>query len=165
MLNAIEIQNRLAENLPNVVTVRTESILTAAREILGKASIGLTVVAIVSFGASLLVLISVMATGRTRQIYDATILHCIGTKLGDIRKSLHLEYLLLALITSVFAILLGSAIAIPLLHWRLKLPSQDLIWMGAATAFAVSLISLSLGARYLLKRLSIKPADLLRSAG
>lgn len=162
---AIAVQNRLAQTASNVVTVRTASILDAAQEILGKASAGLAVVAGVSFVASLFVLISVMATGRTRQIYDATVLHCLGARLSVIRKSLHLEYMLLAFITSLFAFLLGSAIALPFLQLRLKLPSQDLIWLGALTAIVVSLVSLSLGARYLLRRLRIKPAILLRSAG
>ncbi len=162
--DVISTQNRIVEIAPNVVTVRTASILSTARELMAKASAGLAVVATVSFAASLLVLISVMATGRTRQIYDATVLHCLGTKLSVIKKSLHLEYILLAFITSLFAILLGTAIALPLLHLRLKLPSEDLIWLGAITAVSVSLISLSLGAYYLIRRLQIKPTILLRSA-
>ncbi|MCG8334920.1 MAG: ABC transporter permease, partial [Proteobacteria bacterium] len=155
---------RIVELAPNIVTIRTASILSTARELMAKASAGLAVVATVSFAASLLVLISVMATGRTRQIYDATVLHCLGTKLSVIKNSLHLEYILLAFITSLFAILLGTAIALPLLHLRLKLPSEDLIWLGALTAVSVSLISLSLGAYYLIRRLQIKPTILLRSA-
>ncbi len=155
-------QNRIATVAPNVVTVRTASLLATAREILGKASIGLAVVASVSFAASVLVLISVMAAGRTRQLYDATVLHCLGTKLSVIKHSLYLEYLLFALITSTFAILLGSAIALPLLHLRMKLPSEDLLWLGGVTALSVSVISLRAGAQYLFSRLKIQPAILLR---
>jgi putative ABC transport system permease protein len=161
---AIGAQQRIAAVAPNVITVRTASLLASARDILGQATAGLTVVAAVSLTASLLVLISVMAAGRTRQIYDATILHSLGTKLSVIKQSLHMEYLLLALITSTFAVLLGSAIALPLLNIRLKLPSEDLIWLGAVTAITISALSLSLGAKYLLRRLKLKPAILLRSA-
>ncbi|WP_020405809.1 hypothetical protein [Hahella ganghwensis] len=82
--------------------------------------------------------------------------------MSDIRQSLHLEYLLLALITSAFAVLLGSAIALPLLELRLKLPSQDLVYLGVITAVTVSTVSLGMGARYLLRRLKLKPALLLR---
>ncbi len=157
-------QRRIAALAPNVISVPTASLLDTARNLLGQATAGLVVVASVSLGASLLVLVSVMAAGRTRQIYDATILNALGTRLSLIRRSLHLEYLLLALITSLFAILLGSAIALPLLQLRLKLPSGDLIWLGAITAIVVSTLSLSLGASYLLRRLSLKPAVLLRNA-
>lgn len=160
---AIAAQQRIAAVAPNVISVRTAALLASARDLLGQATAGLAVVAAVSLSASLLVLISVMAAGRTRQIYDATVLHSLGTRLSVIKRSLHMEYLLLAFITSTFAVLLGSAIALPLLHLRLKLPSEDLIWLGALTAVAVSALSLSLGARYLLRRLKLKPAILLRS--
>ena len=153
---AIGAQRRVAAVAPNIISVRTASLLASAREILGKATAGLAVVAGVSLAASLLVLISVMAAGRTRQIYDATVLHSLGTKLSVIKRSLHMEYLLLAFITSLFAVIVGSAIALPLLHLRLKLPSEDLIWLGVVTAVSVSAISLSLGAKYLLRRLKLK---------
>jgi len=162
---AIAAQTRIAAIAPNVISVRTAMLLSTARELLGKASVGLAVVAGVSLSASLLVLISVMATGRTRQVYDATVLHSLGARITVIRRSLHMEYLLLAFITSVFAVVLGSAIALPLLNYRLKLPSEDLIWLGAITALSVSMVSLSLGSRYLLRRLRLRPAILLRSGG
>lgn len=161
---AIAAQNRIAVIAPNVITVRTASLLQVARQILGKAGSGLAVVASVSLLASLLVLISVMAAGRSRQIYEATILHSLGVRMATIKRSLQLEYMLLALISSVFAILLGSAIALPLLEFRLKLPSADFVWLGAIVAIAVSTLALGSGAAYLLRRLRLKPAILLRSS-
>jgi len=161
--DAITAQNLLGEIAPSVISVRTESLLQVARQILGKAGAGLAVVSVVSLVASLLVLISVMAAGRSRQIYDATILHSLGVRLALIRQSLQLEYLLLALVASLFAVLLGSAIALPLLQWRLKLPSADLLWLGALVAIGVSSLALGLGASYLMRRLRLRPAILLRS--
>ena len=158
-------QRRIGAAAPNVVSVRTAALLEMARGLLGQAATGLTVVAGVSLAASLLVLVSVMAAGRSRQVYDATVLATLGARMSVIRHSLRLEYLLLALLTSIFAILLGSAIALSLLHFRLKLPGIDLVWLGALTAFGVSGLSASLGARYLLRRLRLRPAVLLRSAG
>jgi len=159
---AIDAQKRIAAVAPNVISVRTANLLETARGILGKATSGLAVVAVVSLGASLLVLISVLAAGRTRQIYDATVLHALGARLGLIRRGLRFEYLLLAVVASVFSVLLGAAIALPLLRYRLKLPSEDLLWLGALVAFAVSGVSLALGARYLLHRLQFNPVTLLR---
>ncbi|MDG9667011.1 ABC transporter permease [Hahella sp. CR1] len=162
--DALSAQNHVAQIAPNVITVRTAVLLTTARELLAKAGAGLAVVASVSLAASLLVLTSVMAAGRARQVYDATVLHSLGARMSVIKRGLHMEYALLALITSLFAVALGSAIALPLLHLRLKLPSEDLIWLGVVTAFSVSAITLNLGARYLMRRLQIKPASLLRDA-
>ena len=162
---ALDAQRRIAALAPNVVSVRTERILSTARELLGQATAGLVVVAGVSLAASLLVLVSVIAAGRARQVYDATVLHTLGARLAVIHRSLQLEYLLLGLVTAIFALLLGSAIALPLLEWRMKLPSADLVWLGALTATVVSLTSLGLGARYLLRRMRLRPAVLLRDGG
>ena len=161
---AEEAQRRIGRAAPNVVSVRTAALLVMARDLLGQAASGLAVVAGVSLAASLLVLVSVLAAGRSRQVYDATVLSTLGARMSVIRHSLRLEYLLLALLTSAFAILLGSAIALPLLHLRLKLPGVDLLWLGALTALGISLLAASLGARYLLRRLRLKPAALLRGA-
>lgn len=162
--SAIRAQRQVGEIAPNVITVRTAKMLASARDILGKATAGLLVVAGVSLLASLLVLASVMAAGRSRQIYDATVLHSLGTRMALIRRSLHLEFVLLAVVTSTFAVLLGAAIAMPLLSLRLKLPVDDLIGPAVLTAAAVSTLSLHLGARYLLRRLQVRPAILLRGA-
>jgi putative ABC transport system permease protein len=160
--DAEDAQRRIAKAAPNVVSVRTAALLTMARELLGQAASGLAVVAGVSLAASLLVLVSVMAAGRSRQVYDATVLSTLGARISVIRRSLRLEYLLLALLTSTFATLLGAAIALPLLQLRLKLPGADLLWLGALVALCVSLLAASLGASYLLRRLRLRPAVLLR---
>lgn len=159
---AIDAQRRIGQVAPNVITVRTAHLLASARGILGKAVAGLAVVAVCSLLASVLVLISVMAAGRSRQIYDATVLHALGTRMAVIRRSLQLEYVLLALITTTFAVMLGSAIALPLLSLRLKLPTDGLLLAALTTAASVSAVSLYLGARYLLRRLQVRPAVLLR---
>ena len=162
--SAVALQARIAQVAPNAITVRTQSMLKVARVILSKAGAGLSAVALVSLFASLLVLVSVMAAGRQRQIYDATILHSLGVRMRSIKQSLQLEYCLLATLASGFAVILGSAIALPLLHYRLKLPALDLIWIGAVVAFVVSCLTLGLATVYLLKRLRLKPATLLRDS-
>lgn len=162
---ALAVQKQVAGTAPNVITVRTASILESARELLGKAVAGLATIALVSLGVSLLVLSGVIATSRTRQVHDATILHALGARLGAIALSLRMEYALLALITSLFAIVAGSAIAVPLLTYRLKLSADVPLLLGVLVAVGVSGLCLNLGARYLLKRLQLNPAMLLRSGG
>ena len=162
---AVDAQRRIAAVAPNVISVRTERILATARQLLGQATAGLALVAGVSLAASLLVLVSVIAAGRSRQVYEATVLNTLGARMSLVHRSLYFEFALLALVTAVFALSLGAAIALPLLEWRMKLPSSDLLWVGAATAIGVSLVSLGLGAHYLKRRLRLKPAILLRDAG
>ena len=160
--NAITAQNKIAEFAPNVVSVRTATIIATAKDLLGKAMAGLAAVSGVAFAVSMLVLTGVMASHRSRQIYYSTILHTIGARLSVIRQSLSIEYALLALVTSLFSLLLGILIALPMLHFQLRLPLTFPMWPAIITAFGVSTICLYSGARYLMGRLSLRPASLLR---
>jgi putative ABC transport system permease protein len=162
---AIEAQKRIAAVAPNVITVRTERLLTTARDLLGQATSGLLVIGAISLLASTLVLVSVIAAGRSRQIYEATVLNTLGARRSLIEKSLRLEFFLLAVVTVTFAVALGSAIALPLLEWRMKLPASDLLWVAILAATGVATTALWLGLRTVRARLRLTPARLLRDAG
>lgn len=158
-------QDRLAAVAPNIATVRTESLLRETRALMTRASSGLAVVALVCLAASLLVLGSVVAASRSRQVFDATVMHALGARHSLLKRVLVWEYALLAAVTSLFAIVAGSALATGLLRWRLEMDPIGLYWSGALTALLVSAISLGLGARYLLRQMRLNPALLLRSGG
>ncbi|MDX1594315.1 MAG: ABC transporter permease, partial [Gammaproteobacteria bacterium] len=163
--DALAAQARIAAAMPNVVTVRTAELLAEARALLGKASAALAVIAAISLLASLLVLVSVVASSRARQVYDAVLLHTLGTRPGVIRRALLWEYALLALLAGAFSLAGGGTIAGALLRLRLELDTEVTWWLGIAVALAVSLASLGLGARWLLAQLRLEPARLLRGAG
>ena len=160
--DAITAQNQIAALAPNVISVRTATIVATAKDLLGKAVAGLVLVSAVAFSVSLLVLTGVMASHRTRQVYYSTILHTIGARLSVIRVSLSMEYVLLAIVTSVFALMLGVLIALPVLHFQLRLPLAFPVWPALIAAFGVSSICLYVGADYLMRRLKLQPAMLLR---
>ena len=160
--DAISAQTEIAQMAANIVSVRTATIVATAKELLGQAVAGLAVVSAVAFTVSLLVLTGVMASHRSRQVYYSTILHTIGARLSVIRLSLGMEYVLLALVTSVFALALGILIALPLLHFQLRLPLTFPVWPALIAAFGVSSMCLYAGARYLMRRLQLQPASLLR---
>ncbi len=160
---ALTAQDRLAAVAPNIASVRTESLLRETRSLMGRASSGLAVVAAVCLAASLLVLASVVAASRSRQVYDATVMHTLGARLSTLRRVLYWEYAVLALVTAGFAVLTGSALATGLLRWRLDIDPSGLYWSGLLTALGVSGVSLGMGARYLLRQMNLSPALLLRS--
>jgi len=162
---ALQAQDRLAAAAPNIVSVRTETLLRETRTLMARASGGLALVAMVCLAASLLVLAGVVAASRTRQVYEATVMHALGARPSVLRQVLLWEYALLTLVTAAFAILSGSVLATGLLLWRLELDLAGLYWTGALTAFGVSTASLGLGARYLLGQMRLEPALLLRSGG
>lgn len=161
---AIAAQDRLAAAAPNIVSVRTDALLSESRLLLGRASAALAVVAAICLAASLLVLTSVVAASRARQVYEASVLHVLGARLASLRGALRWEYALLASVTSVFATVAGSALASALLDWRLDLDATGLYWTGALAATCVSGLSLGLGAQWLLAQLRLSPARLLRGS-
>ena len=163
--HTLDAQDRLAAVAPNIATARTENLLRETRALLGRASGGLAVVAGVCLAASLLVLASVVAASRSRQIFDATVMHALGARHSLLRQVLVWEYVLLAAATAGFALLAGSALATALLMWRLDMNPAGLYWSGLLTALGVSGLSLGLGARYLLAQMRMNPALLLRTAG
>lgn len=163
--HTLDTQDRLAAAAPNIATARTESMLRETRALMGRASGGLSVVAGVCLAASLLVLASVVAASRSRQLYDATVMHALGARHSLLRGVLVWEYVLLASVTAGFALLAGSALATGLLLWRLDMSPAGLYWSGGVTALAVSGLSMTLGARYLLSQMRLSPAMLLRSGG
>lgn len=160
---AVAAQNRIAAQQPNVVTVLTANLLNEARSMLGRAATGLAVIAAVSSGASLLVLVSVVAASRVQQMTLATLLHTLGARVSLIRRSLQFEYLLLALLTSAFAFVAGSAIAWGILTYRLGLEIGGVLWLGGVAAVLVSAASLGLGGHFLLRQFRLSPARLLRA--
>ena len=161
----LDAQDRLAAAAPNIATARTESMLRETRALMGRASGGLAVVAGVCLAASLLVLASAVAASRSRQLYDATVMHALGARDSLLRRVLVSEYVLLATVTGGFALLAGSALATALLQWRLDMSPAGLYWTGLLTAAGVSALSLGMGARYLLSQMRLNPAMLLRSGG
>ena len=94
-------------------------------------------------------------------MYEASVLDVLGARMSVIRRSLQLEYALLGVLTSAFAVLTGTLLAGMLLHYRLGLGRTGMHWVGVATAVAVSTSSLGLGAMYLRRQLRISPAQLL----
>jgi putative ABC transport system permease protein len=160
---AVAAQQRVAQALPAVASVRTEAVLRETRALMARATGGLAVVAAVCLAASLLVLASVVAASRARQIYDATVMHALGARHASLRRVLLWEYALLATVTAGFAMAAGSALATGLLHWRLDIDPSGLYWTAALTAVGVSVVSLGAGARYLLAQMRLNPAMLLRS--
>ena len=158
----IAAQSTLGESFPNVVTIRTAKVLAASREILSGASLAMMLIAAVSLGASVLVMASVVAVNRQRQVYEASVMHAMGTRMGEVMKSVVFEYGLLSVVLSLFAICVGSILGQALLTYWLKISSSGSLWAGAIVAVAASTLCLFAGALWLLLTLKATPAMLLK---
>ena len=158
----IAVQSELGALFPNIVTIRTAKILEASRSILSSAGLAMMLIAAVSLSASVLVMASVVAVNRQRQVYEASIMHAIGTRMNVVMQSVIIEYALLAIVLSAFAMIVGGAIAQLILTLWLKLPSDGVAWAGAAVASSASVLCLLAGAAWLVSTLRVSPAVLLK---
>ena len=158
----IAVQSELGVFFPNVVTIRTAKILEASRSILSSAALAMMLIAAVSLSASVLVMASVVAVNRQRQVYEASIMHAIGTRMNVVMRSVLIEYALLAVVLSAFAMIVGGAIAQLILAFWLKLPSDGVAWAGAIVASSASVVCLMAGAAWLVSTLKVSPAVLLK---
>ena len=161
----IAVQSELGALFPNVVTIRTAKILESTRSILSSAALAMMLIAAVSLSASVLVMASVVAVNRQRQIYEASIMHAIGTRMNVVMRSVIIEYALLAVVLSVFAMLAGGAIAQTILALWLKLSADGVAWAGAVVASGASVLCLLAGAAWIVSNLKISPAVLLKRGG
>ena len=158
----IAAQSALGENFPNVVTIRTAKVLASTKSILSSASLAMMLIGAVSLSASVLVMASVVAVNRQRQIYEASVLHAMGTRMSDVMKSVVFEYGLLAVVLSLFAMTVGSILAQLMLTYWLKISSSGSFQTGAIVAVVASTLCLFAGALWLLLTLKATPATLLK---
>lgn len=161
----IAAQSALGEQFPNVVTIRTAKVLAASRAILSSAGLAMALIGLVSLTASILVMASVVAVNRQRQVYEASVLHAIGTRMSAVIKSVAFEYTLLAIVLSLFAIAAGGTLAHLIMTYWLKIDGTGSAWAGVLVAMAASVLCLFAGALWLMRTLSATPAMLLKRSG
>ncbi len=155
--------NTISLEFPAVVTIRTSRGLAAAKRILNAAALAVSLVALTSLLASLLVLASVVAANRQRQLQEAAILHAIGSRHRSLMHALGIEYLLLGIVVAVFASIVGGVLGTLVATVWLELPVGLPTWLsGVAVAFAITGLCLSAGAIWVARSLSVSPATLLR---
>lgn len=158
----IAVQSALGDNFPNVVTIRTAKVLEASRSILSSAGLAMMLIGAVSLSASILVMASVVAVNRQRQVYEASVMHAMGTRISVVLKSVVIEYMLLAVVLSIFAMIVGGTIAQLLMSFWLKIDSAGSGWAGFTVATGASFLCLFAGALWLVATLKVSPAALLK---
>ncbi len=152
----------LAERFPLVTAINVGDVVDAARELLAKvmAAIRVTAGAVLFIGA--LVLAGAVTASQQQRQYQAVLYKTLGATRARILSAELLEFGLLGLVTAVFAVGVGVAVAWGLAKWAFDM---KFIWSGWAAAETVLLalaLMLGFGAVVTLKVLSAKAAPYLR---
>ena len=158
-----EIAASVAKSLPSVTLIRTGDIISQLSEMIGRIAVAIRGAAAVTVAAGTAVLIgAVAASGRARR-YDAVILKLLGASRAQVLGAQAIEYLLLALLLALVALIVGTAAG-----WFVTAKVFDLAftpdWAAVAITLVVSsLVTLSVGVLGSLSALAAKPAAVLRA--
>ena len=160
----VNAMNAIGQSFPNIVTIRTAKALESSRQILGNAAKALAFIAIVSLAASILVMASVVAVNRVRQVYESSVIYSLGGRMSEVVKSVAYEYLLLGSLLVLFATAMGTLGGWFVITYWIELPATEVWHIGLIVATSASFVCLASGALWMIRTLRASPASLLRAA-
>jgi len=129
----------LGRAYPSVTAIRVKDVLDAFNSMFAKVMTAVRVAGSVTLLAGALVLAGALATAQRRRILEAVILKTLGATRRRILASHFLEYFLLACVTALFAVALGSAAS-----WLVVTQVMNIPFSFSASAVAMAL-ALSMG--------------------
>jgi len=113
---------KLTQTFPNITTIRIQDAIDAFIGIFAKVMVAVRAAGSLTLVAGVLVLAGALATARRKRIYEAVILKTLGAVRRRIILIHLFEYLLLALTTSLLAVVLGSLSAWLIVTQLMELP-------------------------------------------
>lgn len=158
-----ELQRELAKEFANVTAIDLTQILKEVREILGKISTVITILAGFTVLAGLPILIGTLMNGRDVRLKESVLLRTLGASAGQVRVILVIEYATLGVLTALTGVILavGANAALAVFVFKSS-PWPDLTLLLAAFG-SVTLISV-LGGLALSRGVSNHPPlEILRS--
>ncbi len=117
-----ELQRRLAGEFPNVTAIDLTLILETVREILGKISTVVTVLAGFTLLAGLPILIGTLLNGRDVRLKESVLLRTLGASARQVRTILVIEYAALGILAALSGVLLAVAANAGLATFVFKAP-------------------------------------------
>jgi putative ABC transport system permease protein len=137
----------LGRAYPSVTAIRVRDVLDAFNAVFTKVMTAIRVAGSVTLLAGALVLAGALATAQRRRILEAVILKTLGATRRRILTSHVLEYVLLAAVTALFAVALGSIAAWIAVTEVMKIPfSFSLSAVALALSLSTGLVLLFGGA-------------------
>ncbi len=158
-----ELARRISREFPGVTIIRTAEVISVVREIVGHIATALRITVGISLLAGVLVLVSALGATLEQRLYDVAVLKVFGARRSDILKSCIVEWMLLALATSVIAAGLGTLASwlITQRFWAQDFsPMPEVILMTVGACVIVVWVTGYLGNRRLF---NLSPSGLLRN--
>ena len=159
-----DVLRSLSASFPNVTAVRMKEAIDMINAFLQKLLAGIRGASGLTLLMSVLVLAGALASGYQARMYDAAILKAVGGTRRRLIASYCIEYLIYAVATSAFALLVGTVAAYAVIRFVMDFSWSFDATVALTTALIASIVTLSLGIITSWRTLGVKPARLLRSA-
>lgn len=152
----------VAADFPNVTAIGVREALDAVMAVVAKIGLAVRIAALVTLTTAALVLGGAIAAGQRARHYDAAVLRTLGARRSFLLLAHFLEFAVLGLATSAFAVAAGAMAAAVIVEgiMRFEFAFDPPLAAAAALAGALTAIALGLGAGA--RALGRKPARVLR---
>ena len=152
----------IGKAMPQISMIRVKDAINAFAEVFGKVMIAVRAAASVTLLAGALVLAGALATAQRRRVLQAVVLKCIGATRRKLLLANVAEYGLLAVITAIIALAVGSVAGWAVVTWVLE-GEFVFSWIAVAGSLAVSVaLILAFGLFGTWRVLAAKPVPVLR---
>ena len=138
-----ELQRKLAKQYANVTAIDLTQILKTVREILGKISAVISVLAGFTVLAGLPILIGTLLNGRDVRLKESVLLRTLGASAKQVRKILVIEYTALGILSALSGVLLAVLANVTLAIFVFKAspwPDPVIIVTALATVTVLSVL-------------------------
>jgi len=162
-VNAENAMNQLVQSMPNLTLIDIAALLQQVRGIMQQMSSTIEVVFLLSLFAGLAVLYAALIATQEERIKEATLLRIFGASRRDVSLTYITEFVFIALIAGLVAIVASNGLAYYLSKYVLNIPFKFNLSMALfSVLFSVTLIPLAawIGLR---KTLNLPPRQFLQS--
>lgn len=160
---APDVLREVTRTWPAVTTVSVTDALDVANNLIGQLAIAIRAAASIALAASVLVLGGALAAGNRARVHDAVVLKTLGATRSTLIMAYVLEYMLLGLVTALFALVAGSIAGWYVIVEVMKLKAQFLPDVAFMTLGVALVLTIGFGLAGTWRVLGQKPATVLRT--
>jgi putative ABC transport system permease protein len=156
-------QREVVKAFPNVLTIDLTMVVQTVESLLGKISFVIEFMAVFTILTGLVVLVSVLATGRYQRLQESVLLRTLGASRGQIFKILVVEYAALGVLAALTGMLLAVAAGWALTKFLFHTPFAAAVGPLALALIIVSALTVFVGLLFSRGLVNYPPLVILRS--
>ncbi|MGV8937505.1 MAG: ABC transporter permease [Allorhizobium sp.] len=147
---------------PTITSVRVKDALDIINGLVAQLATAIRAAAAIALVSSVLVLSGALAAGNRARTHDAVILKTLGATRAMLIRAFAFEYLILGLVTALFALLAGGVASWFVVSQIMNLPSTFLPWVAVSTLLLSMTTTIVIGLAGTWRILGLKAAPVLR---